>query len=215
MTQQTLSVTQHPTSVESWWRTQAATMALLKHANGMADVAEKRIEQLEMKIQELEDLASSDPLTGLMNRRGFEKFFDSECARIRRKHSPGAVFVLIDLDRFKNINDTHGHQAGDECLKLVAAELMKSIRLADGASRLGGDEFVLLLSQTDAARAIACIEKIRERLDNVAFDKQGEKFRFGASLGTAEIGDDTSFADAYRRADKALYRDKALRKSAS
>ena len=136
-------------SADGWWRTQSATMALLKHAYGQIGASEKRIAEQDRRIRELEDLAATDPLTGLMNRRGFEKFFELEQARIRRGHSPGALFVLIDLDRFKPINDTYGHLAGDECLKLVSAKLLQSIRMLDGAARLGGDEFTLLLTQLD------------------------------------------------------------------
>ncbi len=213
MTQQKLSETVQSTSVESWWRTQAATMALLKHANGVADLAEKRIATLEKKIQELENIASSDPLTSLMNRRGFERFFDCESSRIRRQQSIGAVIVLIDLDKFKIINDTYGHQAGDDYLKMIAAELQKSIRMVDGAARLGGDEFAILLSQTNCDKAALCIAKIREKLDNLTFEKNGITMCYGASLGIAEVREGISFTDAYKNADKALYADKTRRKA--
>src|ERR1700721_1133923 len=83
-------------SAEGWWRTQSATMALLKHAYSLVNASEKRIAEQDRRIRELEDLAATDPLTGLMNRRGFEKFFEVEQARIRRQHSPGALFILID-----------------------------------------------------------------------------------------------------------------------
>lgn len=199
-------------SVDSWWRTQSATMALLKHAHGVIDGAEKRIADLERKIRELEDLASTDPLTGLMNRRGFEQFFSLEAARIRRGHSSGAVLVLIDLDRFKEINDTHGHQAGDKCLQLAARALMDSTRLTDGAARLGGDEFVLLLAQTTPELAAKRIALIREKLDALEISWEGRQLRFGASIGAADVTGRADLARAYRNADKALYGDKKIRK---
>lgn len=202
---------QHAVSVDSWWRTQSATMALLKHAHGMVDGAEQRIAALEKRIRDLEELASSDPLTGLMNRRGFENFFEHERARIHRGHSPGAVLVLIDLDRFKSLNDTHGHQAGDACLLAVTEALLSSIRLVDGAARLGGDEFALLLTQTDGEKAKARIEKIRRKLNKITLEWEGKKLRSGASIGATEVSNKMDLSEAYRLADSALYSDKRKR----
>lgn len=195
-------------SAEGWWRTQSATIALLKHAYHRLDTSEKHIAEQEKKIRELEDLAATDPLTGLMNRRGFEKFFGHELERIRRGHSPGALFILIDLDRFKPINDRYGHLAGDACLRLVGERLLKSIRMLDGAGRLGGDEFALVLTQLDPEKIQPRIQKIRHVLKDMSLEWQGKKLHFSASLGTALITADSSFAVVYDAADAALYADK-------
>jgi diguanylate cyclase (GGDEF)-like protein len=199
-------------SADGWFRTQSATMALLKHAYSQIGASEKRIAEQDKRIRELEDLAATDPLTGLMNRRGFEKFFDHELARIHRKHSPGAMFALIDLDLFKHVNDTHGHLAGDACLELVSKKLLQSIRMLDGAARLGGDEFVLLLTQIEPENAAIRLEKIREAINDLTLVWKGQKIHFGASIGIALVRENSTYTNIYQAADKSLYADKEQRK---
>jgi diguanylate cyclase (GGDEF)-like protein len=199
-------------SVDSWWRTHSATMALLKHAYHRIAHAEEKIAEQEKQIQALENLAASDPLTGLMNRRGFEKFFDYELARIQRHKSSGSLLVLIDLDYFKIINDTYGHLAGDNCLKLVSQTVLDSIRMLDGAARLGGDEFALLLTQTDPEKAVERIQLIKQVLNEIKLDWQGEKLHFGASIGVAHVTEDSDFEGIYHAADTDLYADKQRRR---
>ena len=194
-------------------RAQSTTIALLKDAYDQIEEAERRIADYEKRIRELEDLASTDPMTGLMNRRGFEKFFDHELARIRRHHSPGALFVLIDLDGFKPLNDLFGHQAGDACLKLVGEKLLKSIRIVDGAARFGGDEFALLLTQTAPDKAMLRVRQVQAMLNDVDFAWQGNRLHFGASVGTAGVSADIDYAAVYQAADRALYADKKARKA--
>ena len=201
-------------TADGWWRTQSATIALLKHAQGQLDASEKRIAEMDRRIRELEDLAATDPLTGLMNRRGFEKFFEMEQARIRRRHSPGALLILIDLDLFKPINDTYGHLAGDACLQEISKKMLLSIRMLDGAARLGGDEFALLLTQLDPEKEALYMEKFSGLLDSVSFEWQGTTINFGATIGTAHVTADTSYADVYNAADADLYKNKKERKRA-
>ncbi len=200
-----------PKSVESWWRAQSTAMALLNQAHEKIEESERIIAEQEKRIRQLEDLAATDPLTGLMNRRGFETFFDHELARIRRGNSPGALMVLIDLDRFKTINDTYGHLAGDACLNIVAANLMSSIRFVDGAARFGGDEFALLLTQTDPEKALVCVEKIRDVLNKITLNWEGRELHFGASLGVAALDTKSDYKTAYTAADAGLYADKNAR----
>ncbi len=200
-------------SVESWWRTQSATMALLKHAHSMIDDAEKRLAEQEKKIRQLEALASTDMLTCLMNRRGFENFFEQEQERIRRGTSTGGLLILIDLDRFKEINDSHGHQAGDACLKAVANELARFVRVVDGAARFGGDEFAILLTNTDAEKASARLQSLHTLLNNLHLEWNGHRLYFGASLGVEEVKSGVTYAAAYNTADANLYADKKKRKA--
>lgn len=200
-------------SADGWWRTQSATMALLKHAYSILNDAEKRIAEQDRYIRQLEDLAATDPLTGLMNRRGFEKFFEMEQARIRRQHSPGALMILIDLDKFKPINDAFGHLAGDECLKVVSQKLLQSTRMLDGVARFGGDEFALLLTQLDPETALQHLTKIRQVLEDTAITWEGEQLHFGASVGAALVGAEGPFTGAYGTADKNLYADKTRRRA--
>lgn len=191
------------------------TKALLREAMIKLQEAERIMAEQEKKIRELEDLASTDALTGLMNRRGLENFFEQELSRIRRGTSDGAVLVMIDLDGFKAINDTYGHKAGDECLKQVTKQVMKSIRFTDGAARFGGDEFAILLTQTDPKKVYSRVRSIRNALNSVAFKWNGEELKCGGSVGTAAVAaSDDGFTTAYLKADAALYADKAARKAA-
>ncbi|MBU6475299.1 MAG: diguanylate cyclase [Alphaproteobacteria bacterium] len=199
------------TSADGWWRTQSATLALLKHAYHLLGTSERRIAEQDRRIRELEDLAATDPLTGLMNRRGFERFFELEQARIHRRHSPGALLILIDLDLFKPVNDTYGHAAGDACLRALSQKMLQSIRMLDGAARLGGDEFALLLTQLPPESGAAHLEKIRALLAETTVDWQGKKITFSASVGAAVVTEETSFAAAYAAADATLYANKKRR----
>jgi len=201
-------------SADGWWRTQSATVALLKHAQGQLDASEKRIAELDQRIRELEDLASTDPLTGLMNRRGFEKFFEMEQARIRRKHSPGALLILVDLDLFKPINDTYGHLAGDACLQEISKKMLQSIRMLDGAARLGGDEFALLLTQLEPEKEFLYMQKFKNLLASIPLEWQGNKIDFGATIGTAQVMADSSYSSVYNAADDSLYAGKKERRKA-
>jgi diguanylate cyclase len=195
------------------WRTQDTALAMLKHAYDQIEMAERMIAEQEKRIRQLEDLAATDPMTGLMNRRGFETFFGHELARIRRHNSPGALLALIDLDRFKQINDTRGHQAGDACLKLVGQHLLGSIRIVDGAARFGGDEFALLLTQTDPEKAMVRIHQVKDMLNSMYLDWDGERLEFGASIGVEPVLENGEWDKAYKAADAALYADKLKRKA--
>ena len=195
------------------WRTQSTTIALLKQAYDQIETAERRMAEYESRIRQLEELAETDPLTGLMNRRGFERFYEQELSRIRRHQSPGALFVLIDLDRFKPLNDLYGHQAGDACLQLVAEQLMKSIRVADGAARFGGDEFALLLTNADPEKALIRVQQVKETLNNMHLIWEGDELHFGASVGSKPVTAESTYATSYQVTDHALYADKKARKA--
>jgi diguanylate cyclase (GGDEF)-like protein len=111
------------------------------------------------ELKSLERNAVSDPLTGLHNRRLFDEIFDKELNRARRYAHPLSL-VALDLHRFKEVNDKHGHPRGDDVLHATAATLRKALRTSDSAFRTGGDEFALLLPQTDAAQASALSRRI-------------------------------------------------------
>ena len=111
------------------------------------------------ELKRLEVNAATDPLTGLYNRRLFSEYFEKELNRARRYGHPLAILIL-DLHRFKEVNDKYGHPRGDEVLRTAAATLQKALRTSDSAFRIGGDEFSLLLPQTDAAQALALGRRI-------------------------------------------------------
>lgn len=156
------------------------------------------------KIRELEDLADTDALTGLMNRRGFEKFFARELSRNRRFQSEGGVMVVLDLNGFKQINDRFGHPAGDACLRKVAEYFNTAFRSVDGAARLGGDEFAILLSSTTLEKCTTRILDLKHALQNLSIEWEGETIAFSACIGFNRLNSCQSFDDCYRRADMRL-----------
>jgi diguanylate cyclase (GGDEF)-like protein len=149
------------------------------------------------------ELTTHDSMTGLLNRRGFEARYAATARRVRRGGALAAV-VMIDLDRFKAVNDTLGHAAGDEVLKQVAHRLRGAIRYTDVAARRGGDEFVVLLSSVaDDASAEGVAMRMHERLCEPMVIG-GKEVTIGASLGVT-ILDESTATDALETADRAMY----------
>jgi diguanylate cyclase (GGDEF)-like protein len=161
------------------------------------------IEYDELKSLQLN--AVTDPLTGLYNRRLFSETFDKELNRSRRYGSPLGL-VILDLHRFKEVNDKHGHPRGDEVLRAAAATLKKALRTSDSAFRIGGDEFALLLPQTDPEQALA----LSRRVETVFAEMlQPLQLIVGVSMdhGVATFPQDGEQADQLIRvADERLYR---------
>jgi diguanylate cyclase (GGDEF)-like protein/PAS domain S-box-containing protein len=148
-------------------------------------------------------LAATDALTGLTNHGAFHTRLEEECSRAWRAGAPLSL-VLIDLDHFKRVNDTHGHQAGDEVLREVARRLTTCARLEDVVGRVGGEELAWLLPCADLDEAMEAAERLRCRIADHDFATVG---RLTGSLGVATLGEGTS-AELARRADVALYRAK-------
>jgi len=190
-------------------RDQAVLQLELQNRTLEALVSE-RTQQLAEKNRQLERLATRDPLTGLYNRRYVEEKLEEETARARRYGPPLSV-VVLDLDNFKEINDTLGHQAGDEVLIAVASSLRKDVRQVDVVGRIGGEEFIVILPNTPAASAITMGERIRgriERLDTV-LRPDGTPIRLTISGGIAQFRpDDPSPKEMVERADRTLYQAK-------
>lgn len=150
-------------------------------------------------------LAETDGLTGLVNRRGFTARAASALARAQR-HGQPLVLLMIDIDRFKAINDRHGHAAGDEALRLFARALRQAGRRSDLCARYGGEEFCVLLDHADRAAAHRFDARLRQGLRELS-PAPGEVLDYSA--GVAVLGDDGNDLDALlRRADAALYRAK-------
>src|SRR6266436_4464399 len=161
------------------------------------------IEYDELKTLQLN--AVTDPLTGLYNRRLFSETFEKELNRGRRYGSPLGL-VVLDLHRFKEVNDKHGHPRGDEVLRAAAATLKKALRTSDSAFRIGGDEFALLLPQTDAEQALALSRRVETVFAEVL---QPLQLTVGVSMdhGVANFPQDAEQADQLIRiADERLYR---------
>lgn len=207
------SLEQHAREKDGWERSMSATLALLKQAHDMIEHAEDVIFHQEKRIRELEKVATTDELTGMLNRRGFYDAFTGEIERCNRGLIKGGLLVLIDLDNFKNINDTYGHLAGDAALRLVGRTLKNEIRAMDAAARLGGDEFVLLLSHTTKLDAAARAQNIGWKLNNLSLAWQGEEIPVRASLGLKGFGAGDTAEIIFNAADAGLYEQKEIRKS--
>lgn len=154
--------------------------------------------------QQLERAALHDPLTGVANRKGF----DQALARVfaaPATQRPASI-VMIDLDRFKTINDTAGHAAGDAMLVAVAEAIVATVRDTDVVARLGGDEFAVLLPRCTGAQAAVVAEEIRRAIDAIALPWQGRPLSVGASLGVAELDEShPNAAQWFIAADEACY----------
>ncbi|PZQ47419.1 MAG: GGDEF domain-containing protein [Micavibrio aeruginosavorus] len=197
---------------DGWFRTMSASLALIKQAHLRLDAAESRIADQEARIAELESQVTSDELTGLLNRRGFFNAFVKEMDRTQRGHSHGGLLVLVDLDNFKMIYDTYGHQAGDAALRLVARTLESNSRAMDSCGRIGGDEFVLLLVNTERDKALVRAQNLIKQLNNLSLVWYGAELPIRASLGLKDYGAGDKPEDIFGQADGFLYAQKRSNK---
>jgi two-component system, cell cycle response regulator len=165
--------------------------------------------QIEAKNRLLEELALTDPLTGLPNRRAIEGWSARQLSGAAR-HGFSMWAVLIDLDHFKSVNDTYGHDAGDTVLKRFGEVLRANTRLSDISGRIGGEEFLLVLSHADEQNVLVVVERIRKHLaaENFVFD--GATVQVTASFGVAGFSGKQApeFNQLVAQADAALYRAK-------
>ncbi|MBV8888796.1 MAG: GGDEF domain-containing protein [Alphaproteobacteria bacterium] len=176
-------------------------------ALAMVAEAEKRIANLQARIDYLEALSTTDELTGLFNRRGFANQLDRALATARRGGPQGALLVC-DLDRFKAVNDGHGHPAGDEVLRQVARLLAGQVRQTDAVARLGGDEFAVLLVGASEAGARQKAAMFRQLIGDGPFIHETAELSVGVSIGCAFYTGAECSEALFRRADKAMYANK-------
>ena len=164
--------------------------------------------QLTQALGQALALATHDPLTQALNRRAFLARTDVEASAMQR-HGHAACLLMLDLDKFKSINDTHGHAAGDEVLMACASAIQTVLRGADVLARWGGEEFIVLLPQTQAADALSVAERMREVLQALRPAHWPAGVRVTASIGLATWPPGLAVDAAIRRADAALYAAKA------
>lgn len=177
----------------------------------LAEIARLKTELMEAKwqIAELEARADVDPLTDILNRRGFDRELTRSLAYVKRYGVP-ATLVLIDLDGFKAVNDSHGHATGDALLRAVARRLVARVRASDIVARLGGDEFAVLLWNVDQPRVAT---KARDLEDAIAGASIGEgSISVGASAGTVPLDAQKTPGQVLDAADKAMYARKRERR---
>jgi diguanylate cyclase (GGDEF)-like protein len=160
-------------------------------------------------LEKLEKLAALDGLTGIYNRPYFDQYATKEINRINR-YGGVISMIYLDIDRFKSINDTYGHPAGDLVLEKVAETLSNNIRESDILARFGGEEFVILLPQTDVLAARALGERLRVALENLALKFDDQEIPVRASFGITGLtsGSKLGLEMIYKLADKAMYHSK-------
>lgn len=178
-----------------------ASIQLLK---GRLKDSKRECSELSQELATLRKRADLDPLTGLPNRNGLQERLQQDYDLAVRHGAPVSL-MLIDLDHFKKINDTFGHQAGDRVLMELSDLFRSKLRKSDFAARYGGEEFVLVLPQTDVKEATTAAEKLRKSVVDRVFLFRGKRVAVSFSAGVAQLASRESIADWLKRADAALY----------
>ena len=168
------------------------------------------VERLRSEIAELLELVHTDSLTGLCNHRRFSEALEHELERTRRTGYPLAM-LMMDLDFFKKVNDTWGHEAGNQTLRHVAELLKDSVRRIDLPCRYGGEEFAILLPSTPLAKAVQVAERIRDCIENSPIELEETTLKVTASIGVGVYHSRTSETAEHfiERVDSFLYKAKA------
>lgn len=166
-----------------------------------------QINQLEIKLQEMNEKASEDHLTGALNRRGFDNAYQREIS-IAARNEKQLCFALLDIDNFKQLNDTYGHDVGDKVLVYLVEAVKKIVRLEDIVSRYGGEEFAILLPNTMLESAVEVLERVRRHIIKEFFLHENKRILVTFSAGVTQYQPGDSQQHLYQRADKALYQAK-------
>jgi len=174
--------------------------------------AEQRIHTLEAKLQHLSELVREDQLTGSLNRRGLDDVFERETARSDRRGTPLCI-AMLDLDDFKRLNDTYGHQAGDAALKHLVKIVKETLRSMDVIARFGGEEFLILLPETTVEAASATMTRLQRELTRHFFLHDNEKVLITFSAGVALRLPNEDQGELVKRADRAMYQAKQTGKN--
>ncbi|NBC29322.1 MAG: diguanylate cyclase [Spirochaetes bacterium] len=199
--------------LEDFVRLKNAYARLVRHFNQVTRMSDSYQQTLKELNESLDAAARQDPLTRLPNRRRMIEHLDAQVERAARYNETFSV-VLCDLDRFKNINDTYGHQAGDRVLVLVADALSELLRKGDVCARWGGEEFLLCLPHTavDGARSVA--EKVRAGIETLSIPAGDDEVRPTVSVGISEYTAGATLDDTISQADTAMYAAKHLGRNA-
>ncbi len=170
--------------------------------------AEKRIKRQETRIKQLESLSVTDELTQLLNRRGFLQQFQLSLSTSRRNKTGGSLMIL-DLDKFKQINDTYGHLAGDEVLKNVGIAISTVVRESDIVGRIGGDEFSILMPGASPVTVTKRISEIRSAISKVEFSWNHKNLIINGSIGRCDYLGHENEQEILNFADTSMYKQKA------
>lgn len=176
-------------------------------ARAEVSMAQDKINQLETELQEMGERVHEDHLTGILNRRGLDSAFERETSRSIRHKTP-LCFAFLDIDNFKQLNDTHGHKVGDDALIYLVESVKDATRPEDVVSRYGGEEFALLLPNTNLEEAVQILSRIRRNLTKKFFLHENRRLLITFSAGVAQLQAGESQESIFKRADEAMYRAK-------
>ena len=176
----------------------------LRSTKQRVDEAEKRINELQNELDRASALVRHDQLTGTLNRRGLEETFESEVARSQRRKSPLCI-ALLDIDNFKKLNDSMGHDVGDAALIHLVTVIRETLRPQDTLARFGGEEFIILLPDTAIEDAQKALVRLQRELTKRFFLADNEKILITFSAGVTDLRPDDTQASITKRADEAMY----------
>lgn len=169
-----------------------------------------KLRQLAIAHEQLMVIASTDGLTACLNRVAFTTLVDAYLERVdRQERRREGALLLMDVDHFKNVNDSFGHDAGDEALRLIAHSVRSTLREVDLFGRMGGEEFSVFLPGIPPDRTFVVAERIREAVRSTDFRPQGASYNLSISIGAVSYGRATTFSELYKQADKELYEAKS------
>lgn len=172
-----------------------------------AQEAEERIKELEQKLEQVSELVHADQVTGTLNRRGMEETLEREINRSERQQTPVSL-ALLDIDNFKQLNDTLGHQAGNRALVHLASVIKEALRPTDSVARYGGEEFLIILPDTGLPEAIEAIVRLQRELTKKFFMHENKRLLITFSAGVALRAENEEAEVVIARADQAMYRAK-------
>jgi len=179
----------------------------LKNQNNEVKTLSEKISKLELELQEAKNASKEDFLTKLFNKRALEEFLKVKEAEFER-YGHNFSIIMLDLDNFKQVNDSYGHEAGDAVLSAFAKILKKEARSVDIVGRYGGEEFIALLSETDTAGGVIFAEKVREHVERARFMYRGKRIEITVSAGVSERAKHSSLQNLINSADEYLYQAK-------
>ncbi len=184
--------------------TTAASRKDLDELRTQVDQANLEISRLQQELALTSQQVRHDPLTGTLNRKGLDEVISREIARARRRESP-ICLSLLDIDNFKALNDTFGHQVGDNALVHLAAVIKESLRPQDSVGRYGGEEFILVLPDTEIEGGLTVLTRLQRELTRKFFLADSRKILITFSAGVAQLAIEEDCQSALDRADKAMY----------
>lgn len=184
----------------------------LRSMRERVESAERRVDELQQELDHASMLVRHDQLTGTLNRRGLEDAFEKEAARAQRRQSR-LCLALLDIDNFKRLNDSLGHDAGDAALIHLATVIRETMRPQDTIARLGGEEFIVILPDTDLDAASKALVRLQRELTKRFFLHNNDKLLITFSAGVTELRDDDSQTSITKRADELMYQAKQTGKN--